>query len=254
MNREGWVLEPMGNRFDGAQESRDAGRSSNDLVWFLGQILRLPLAAFSYSVEMFSKTMQGITRMADQGIGTMTNDVSQPSAERTGCERQPGSETTISANKGAIPDGAATTDKETGKMDQNYDGRDQDLSGDDLKYVRYSIIFTKADLEATLQQDKDDLLTYATDGASYGWIKLNEFFSRVQKTPMDPKPEVWIRNDYPTPGHKWDGFLPERDKRYVEFVYGVERRVPKNTADYDKEQSDSLKEIARNTAVIAAKK
>jgi hypothetical protein len=244
----------MGDRFDGTQEPRDAVRSSNDLVWRLSQILRLPLVAFSYGIEMFSKTMQEITRMTDYGIGTMTNDASQASAERTGSERQPGSETAISANKGAISDGAATTEKEKGKMgDQNYGGGDQDLSGDDLKYVRYSIIFTKADLEATLQPDKEDLVTYSTDGASYGWIKLNDFFESVQKKPMDPKPEVWIRGGYPTPGKEWKGDLPPNDKRYVEFVYSVERRVAKNSADYEKEQADSLKQIAKNTAAIAAK-
>ena len=244
----------MENRFDGTQESRDAGRSSNNLVWLISQMLRLPFMAFSYSMEMFGKTMQGITRMADQSIGSIVSDGTQTSADK-GSERKPGGESAISSNQGAISDSAATTEKERGKMgDQNYDRRDQDLSGDDLKDVSYSIIFTKPDLEATLQKDTPDLVTYSTTGASYAGIKLVEFFKGLEKDPIQ-RPEIWISNRYPTdtPGKEWHGYLPDEDKRYVEFVYWVDRRVPKNEANYDKEQVKVLREIRDQLGGVSGK-
>ena len=52
---------------------------------------------------------------------------------------------------------------------------DQDLSGDELKYVSYSILYTKADKEDTLQAEKQEIVTYATDGESFGGLKIAEF-------------------------------------------------------------------------------
>ncbi len=245
----------MENRFDGTQESRDAGRSSNSLVWLIGQMLRLPFVAFSYSMEMFAKTMQGITRMADQSIGSIVSDGTQTSADK-GSERKPGGESAISANQCAISDSAATTEKEKSKMGEQNFGRDQDLSGDDLKDVSYSIIFTKPDLEGTLQKDTPDLVTYSTTGPSYAGIKLVDFFVGLSAHPID-RPDSWKRNGYPNgaTGDKWNGTPPldPDDKRYVEFVYWVDRRVPKNAANYDKEQVKVLREIRDELKHKAAK-
>ena len=248
----------MENRLDGTQESRDAGRSSNSLVWLIGQMLRLPFVAFSYSMEMFAKTMQGITRMADQSIGSIVGDGTQTSADK-GSERKPGGESATSANQGAISDSAATTEKEKSKMGEQNFGRDQDLSGDDLKDVSYSIIFTKPDLEATLKPDTVELLTYSTNGASYAGIKLVEFFGSLQKNPIQ-RPEIWISSGYPLDetgkaptGREWHGYLPPEDRKYIEFVYWVDRRVSRNAANYDKEQVKVLREIRDELKQKAAK-
>src|SRR5436190_22434889 len=48
---------------------------------FVSQMLKLPLTAFVYTVEMFVKTMQGLRKIADQGIDVMTGVVSQDFGE-----------------------------------------------------------------------------------------------------------------------------------------------------------------------------
>src|SRR5215471_7269323 len=70
----------------------------------------------------------------------------------------------------AAPAGSGTViKKESGMSTIN-----QDLSGDDIKNVRYSILFTKRDLEGTLKPATDEVINYSTDGASYGALKLSE--------------------------------------------------------------------------------
>ena len=130
---------------------------------------------------------------------------------------------------------------------------DQDLGGDDLKYVSFSIVFTKPDLEATLAQQKDDLVNYATDGASYGGIKISHFFAEVAAHKV-PRPKVWTDNTYP-PGAQGDvdWTVPQEDEKYVTFVYWVEKRISKNDADYAKNQVTVLREIRDKIGEVSNK-
>src|SRR2546422_11439490 len=92
----------MENRLDGSQEHRDAGRSSNSLVWLLGQMIRLPLVAFSYGMEMFVKTIQGITKGADQSIGAAISNGSQTPCSDKGGSASERSEGAHSCKKGGM--------------------------------------------------------------------------------------------------------------------------------------------------------
>ena len=123
----------------------------------------------------------------------------------------------------------------------------QDLSGNDLKYVSYSILFTKRDYEAVLEQQVDDLVNYSTNGASYGALKVSDFFGRLHKGEIK-RPPLWRELNYP-PGEKKDDpilrYIPEEDKKYVTFVYQVDDRLPKSDREYEKEQTRALEDIAR---------
>lgn len=124
---------------------------------------------------------------------------------------------------------------------------DQDLSGDDvIKTVLYSIIFTKRDLEGTLQTQREDVVNYSTNGPSYGALKLSEFTARGTFT----RPTSW-GDDYP-PGVVESTDLtvediPPEDRRYIQLEFHVTKRIPRNQADYDKRQAQALETIARNT-------
>lgn len=122
---------------------------------------------------------------------------------------------------------------------------DQDLSAEDLKYVSYSILFTKADLEATLEAQEEDLVNYSTNGASYGGLKIAHFFERVARNEV-PRPRVWIDNGYPEnadPNNPQIWRLPQEDEKYVTFIYHVDRRLSKNDANYQKQQVKILTQI-----------
>src|SRR5260370_11209288 len=122
----------------------------------LAQMLRFPLTVFASTMEAFVNVMREIQKATDQTIGAMVGGVASADSHLTG---------------GVIADDASkATLKEESKMS------DQDLGGADLKYVSYSILFTKADLEVTLEQQEEDIVNYSTNGGSYGALKIADFF------------------------------------------------------------------------------
>jgi len=118
-----------------------------------------------------------------------------------------------------------------------------DLSGDDLKDVRFSILFTKRDLETPLKGETSDVVNYSTTGGSYGAIKIGEFLEDVKKHGAD-RPPVWKENKYP-PGVAGDKYfeIPTVDKKYITFQYTVESRMPKGAKEYDKRTVEVLTDI-----------
>jgi hypothetical protein len=114
---------------------------------------------------------------------------------------------------------------------------DSDLSGDELKVVRYRILFTKPDLEA-LFREETRLVDYATTGASLGGLKVARFFEDVANHKVE-RPTRWRENGYPDGNNfpadptlpsammerNWR--FPKEDERYIEFQYEVIRREPK---------------------------
>lgn len=120
---------------------------------------------------------------------------------------------------------------------------DQDLGGDDLKYVSYTVLFTKRDLEAPLEREQQDIVSYSTNGGSYGALKIAKFMRKVAQGRVR-RPSVWKENDYP-PGAEDDTHweIPDEDLKYITFIYHVDRRLPRQEAEYDKDQVGVLKEI-----------
>jgi hypothetical protein len=209
---------------DGANVSRRRSSSAareNDLVirLFL-QMVRVPTSVFVYGLELLLKSVQGMQKAAGQMFQGVDGD---PSAT-----------------------GATDNQEMTTMMD------DQDLSGDDLKVVRYRILFTKPNLEVTLQRDKEELINYSTNGASFGGLKIAEFLSNHKEKKIKiPRPERWRHDFYPedykpAPGDlkQTDWNFPEEDRRYIEFHYEVVDRQERKYADYDQEKVKQLKRIA----------
>ena len=132
---------------------------------------------------------------------------------------------------------------------------DQDLGGDDLKYVSYSVLFTKRDYEATLKEQNEFLVNYPTDGASFGSLQMIQFAS----APF-PRPPAWMSIDslYPpgipnTQTQITINDIPDDDKKYLTFIYCVERRLPKQVREYDRDQVRALKGIQQGIGGISNK-
>lgn len=200
----------------------------------------LPLTTFLYSLEMFVKTVQGIQEIVSQSLNPMTAEFPQL------LDNAP-------ASKGEFP---RTVHGGTSGESANYiqlvrqlEERympDLDLGGDDLKYVSYSILFTKRDYEATLQAERQEIVDYATDGANYGALKIGEFFA----LPGIPRPPVWLENNYPSDvaagqANMAPGRIPTEDRKYVRFIYRVDQRLLKSEADYEKRKTRALEDISR---------
>jgi hypothetical protein len=211
---------------------------------FLLQLLYLPITIFMTGVEavgrMFSGTQTALSMAGPQNGGQPKTPAAPVST---------GSAATISA-----PAGSRTlTRKENGMSINN------DLGGDDIKNVTYSILFVKRDLEATLKEPTQEVVTYATDSASYGALKLMEFTNGGTFS----LPTTWFENDYP---HSWRDTthdkreklkvenIPSEDQRYIRVIYEVGERITKGDADYEKRQTKALEGIERNTREMAHSK
>jgi hypothetical protein len=123
----------------------------------------------------------------------------------------------------------------------------QDLSNDDIKTVLYSIIFVKRDLETILQEQRLDVVSYVSDGPSYGALKMGEFTA----TGTFDRPESWITSNYPPGVTQNTGLtvadIPADDRRYIKIEFKVTDRRPKSEADYEKRKTKALERIADNT-------
>jgi len=121
---------------------------------------------------------------------------------------------------------------------------DADMSGDDVKVVRHSIIFTKRDFETALQAEQTEIVAYSTNGASFGGIKMAQFFSHLSRDGI-PWPRAWKdrpSDAYPEVGQRIKEIRPEY-QRYVDFLYDVISRQPKPEPMYDKQQTDAFRRI-----------
>lgn len=191
----------------------------NDLF---AQTLRLPMAAFFYSLEWMIRAVQSVQDGARAPAATYppnpaaASQPSQPTQE--GC-----------------------------KMDD-----DQDLSGDDLKFVSYAILFTKRDLEATLEECREEVINYSTNAGSFGGLKIAKFMGKVAAGKVK-RPRVWIENKYPDAKGEYGWELPEGDERYVTFVFKVEKRLDRQAADYDRQKVQALQGIHSTLGDIYAK-
>ena len=74
----------------------------------------------------------------------------------------------------------------SGSVDsKGFDGAtamDEDLVGDDVKILNYTIVFTKRDAEAVLQTDREEIVDYPTDEASFAGLKVAEFLGALSGT------------------------------------------------------------------------
>jgi hypothetical protein len=150
---------------------------------------------------------------------------------------------------------------------------DQDLSGDDLKYVIWSIVFTKPGCECILQKQQEELVNYSADSSTYAAVKIAKFLDSARHGHSD-RPETWSEKGYPgdsskpkssrketssvvaTPGstsyssssstsergssEQEKGWrIPPEDQKYICFLYRVDRRLPK--------QQDEVTRVERVT-------
>ena len=234
---------------------------------FVSQMLKLPLTAFVYTMEMFVKTMEGLRKIADQGIDAMMGVASQnfgeeieneshsaidkrvseltPSATKTRGDEVEALERRTSVTGGTVTDDGQTKLKEETKMP------DTNLSDEMLKLVRYKILFVKRDYEHAFPEVEELVHDNMTGAAFSGW-KIAQFIQNLGNG--DTKlPGKW-KNNYPPSDKNKDGKdryrdgdklvgFPEDDKKYLRVYFEVLDRYVREDFKYEEDQIDVLKEI-----------
>jgi hypothetical protein len=207
------------------------------MMRLLSEMLKLPLAIALHSMEIVVDAVREFQKTTDLTITSLIGGatrllVNAPLRENDSLASNMNEAETANSNLQIVR-----------KEDRNMS--DQDLSGDDLKYVSYSILFTKRDLEATFETEMHDVVNYSTNGGSYGGLKIAHFMGRVQRGQV-PRPDAWKNpeNNYP-PGVTTSYFtsIPTEDEKYITFIYEVDRRIPREDKEYDREQVRALKGI-----------
>ena len=237
-------------------ERHDAGNSSPGVARIFGEMLLLPFTVFVYSMELLMRTVRGMQQTVDQGMEvlvgqavpleapsnesmrgneTVSEDVPTPGVAESGWSVLK-SETESAADDGSEAGAAEAIHKEIHKM------RDKDLSDDQLKLVRYKILFVKRDYEVAFPEREDLVHDNMTGEAFTAW-KIAEF---IQRLPREPIPDRWRKKSYP----KRDGksvadnqhiqWLDEDDKKYLRVYYEVLERYVR---EEDDTEVDVLKDI-----------
>jgi hypothetical protein len=201
------------------------------VIWLLGQMVRLPVEAFVYTMEMMVKTLQGLQRMADRSVDALMGKDAPSSpdapardrnlsnsgptvaatAHATGNAPDRGSDhhpnDTVNLTPDAIPSGGEKIEKEQRNMP------DTNLSDDMLKLVRYKILFVKRDYEWAFPE-AEDLVSDNMTGEAYTAWKVAEFIQGLDKRAV---PAKWDDKNYPLKredGKETDGAATEdKDKK-----------------------------------------
>jgi hypothetical protein len=217
------------------------------MMQFLSQLMKLPLEAFVFSMEMLVKSMQGLQSIAYQGIDTIVGGAVQTSGHRPGSQ----SDLTNDVIDGTIQDSAepmsqTTQEGEKAMAEMDLRDRDHDRDEDYLKLVRYKILFVKRDYEHAFDE-MEELVTEEMDAAAYTAWKVAEFIQRLQQEHGEKRvkvPEKW--KNYPPDGYIVGGYLkgfPDEDKKYLRVYFQVLERYRREPFKYEEQQIEVLKEI-----------
>jgi len=190
------------------------------MTQIISQLLKLPLEAFVFGMQMLAKTVQGMQKLADSGIDAILGKGAPSSGEEQGGPNALDSEDTSSTTESAVEDSAQPKPKEEGKMPDN------SLSNDLVKVVQYTILTVKPDHEHALKGFEDSPRTKTfTDNMT------GEDFSS------------WVIADYfHEPDHER---IDEEDKKYLRVSYSVTSTFAPEDANYPKKQVEVLEVIAK---------
>lgn len=138
----------------------------------------------------------------------------------------------------------------------------EDLSGDDLKYVVWAIVFTKPHYETVLEPQRDEIVNYDTDAGTFAGLKIGAFLDRARQGRIE-RPQTWSERGYAShstsssrrsesgrgtsasttatanastggssESREREGWrIPPEDHKYIKFLYRVDRRLPKEEVE-----------------------
>jgi hypothetical protein len=129
----------------------------------------------------------------------------------------------------------------------------KDLGGNDLKLVRYKILFVKRDYEVAFPE-REELVADDLSGTDFTAWKIAEFIQRLDDEPV---PRQWRDKNYP---RNYDGVsdprvahIDEGDKKYLRVYYEVLTRYSREEFHHDEREVEVLEEIRDAIEAIKAK-
>jgi len=167
--------------------------SSNLTDAVVDTMVRWPMRMTGATVDLMLRGMQSMTSMTGGGGRSSSNgsNTSSSSSSWDSGNSSSGSNTGSNSNSGWT---SLFSNQTSGTFDQ-------DLSGDDLKYVIWSIVFTKPGYECILQKQQEELVNYSADSSTYAAVKIAKFLDSARHGHAD-RPEMWSERGYPSDASK----------------------------------------------------
>ena len=136
---------------------------------------------------------------------------------------------------------------------------DKDLQDDDLKLVRYKILFVKRDYE-TAFPEMEEMVSDNISGETFASWKIAEFIQKLGKGEVKTSGKMsgyWLgkHTDQYTDKQTDAVFyilrsLDEDDKKFLRVYYEVLQRFPREKLRYEEDQLKHLKDIATGVGQI----
>ncbi|MES1241638.1 MAG: hypothetical protein ABUT39_08460 [Acidobacteriota bacterium] len=175
---------------------------------FMNRLLWMPLTAFVYTLDIMSRTMQGMQQTAQQ-----IRDSSYGSPSSGGPDRS-------NNLRGTVQGGATNTSKEAGEMSQDC-GRDQ--CGNDsceIKLYEYYILSVKPDHERVVVGPRHVVITSEMSNESFAAYVIATFYQEQ--------------------GHEE---LKHDEKKYLRVCSRIACTLPKERPKYQRDQVSILADI-----------
>jgi hypothetical protein len=186
-------------------------------------------------MEMFVTTMRGIQQIANLGIDMVADGMVPFLVDASDAA----SDSTTAETDGVIGGCVETAQQIPQQEEKQMAGRE--FREEELKLVRYKIMFVKRDYEEVLLADKEELVHDNIAESDYvGW-KIAEFIQDLDNINV---PTKWESKEYP-PERRYGKIhkLPEDDKKYLRVYLEVLDSYPRERFRYEEEQIKVLTDI-----------
>ena len=222
-----------------------SGGTTSALVDSVEQMVKLPF-------QMTGATWDFMM----QGVRNLTGGSSDSTDAGAGYSATTSMNTSSNSTSGSNTGATSTTGTLSSLMTSN-----QDLSGDDLKYVVWSIVFTKPGYECVLEPQQSEIVNYSADGSTFAALKIAKVLEKARNGRLE-RNDAWVERNYPAESAKdverrtevvtsgsetsvvastnasstettsnnsrergWR--IPHEDQKFITFIYRVDWRLPK---------------------------
>jgi hypothetical protein len=265
--RAGYDEEGRSVRAEVNSESSDRGGLASSTMDAMGSMVnsavdlmvRIPFQATAAGLDWVTSGGQGSSSTAELRSQTTSGSGSQRSSQTSEISQ------------------TGYTGQKRQSASVNPSSESQELTGDDLKYVVWTIVFTKPEHETVIEPMQCELVNYSTDVSSFAALKMANALQRGRSGKLN-KPAVWAEHSYPaesamakqrtesttetsrvsaetsrsstkattessTSEKGWR--LPADDQKYLQFLYRVEWRLPKRSPEVTRVETVTVEEYSR---------
>jgi hypothetical protein len=235
------------------------------MLRLMAEMMKLPVVLFVSGMEVFVRAMREYQQMAGLALDRTVDKIGSDETRAGGRE----GEAIPPSVKGRWGGGVTSETNVRGPQKKESDAMidDRALNSEDLKTVRYRIIFTKRNHETTLKED-EATVNYVTDQGSLGGRYIADFWAGAatggeqkalrrlhtagyrefiyaegaQKGLRIPEGEIKeaLKEEKPVPV-KWT--ILDDDKKYITFKADLLDQLPRQKGEYDREKAEELRKI-----------